>query len=290
LLHHGSAEQKRRYLPRVARGELHVSFTVTEPNAGSDTTRIETFARREGDYYYITGRKVWISKAQQADKLLILTRTTPRDQVAKRTEGLTLFFADVDPKYVRIREIPKIARNAVNTNELFIDELPVPVSDRIGEEGQGFRYILDGMNPERILIAAEAIGTGRAALRLATEYARNRQVFGRPIGQNQGIAFPLADAYSKLEAAELLVHKAAWLYDNGLPCGAEANMAKLRAADAAFQACDHAVNTLGGFGFAEEYHVGRLWKEARLMRTVPISENLIYAYIAEHVLHLPRTY
>jgi acyl-CoA dehydrogenase len=290
LIKHGSEAQKRKYLPPVAEGKLHVSFAVTEPNAGTDTSRIETFARRDGDNYVISGRKVWISKAQQAQKLLLLTRTTPRDRVRKRTDGMTLFFADLDRERVAVREIPKVGRNAVNSNELFIDELVVPADDRIGEEGQGFRYILDGMNPERILIAAEAVGVGQAALGYATEYAKGRVVFDRPIGQNQGIAFPLAESHAKLAAAELLVYKAAWLYDNGLPCGAEANMAKYLAAQAAYEACDRAVQTLGGFGYAEEYHVARLWKEARLMRIVPISENLILSYVAEHVLGLPRSY
>jgi acyl-CoA dehydrogenase len=290
LIKNGTVAQKRKYLPLVAEGKLHVAFAVTEPNAGTDTSRIETFARRDGDNYVVNGRKVWISKAQQAQKLLLLTRTTPRERVARRTDGMTLFFADLDRERVAVREIPKIGRNAVNSNELFIDDLVVPVDDRIGEEGRGFRYILDGMNPERILIAAEAVGVGQAALRYATQYAKERVVFDRPIGQNQGIAFPLAESHARLVAAELLVYKAAWLYDRGLPCGAEANMAKYLAAQAAFEACDRAVQTHGGFGYAEEYHVARLWKEARLMRIVPISENLILSYVAEHVLGLPRSY
>jgi acyl-CoA dehydrogenase len=290
LVKHGSEEIKRRYLPMAVRGELHVAFGVTEPNAGSDTPRITTRAVRDGDEFVIHGRKIWMSKAKESQKVLLLARTTPYEEVTRRTDGMTLFFADLDPRYVTIREIDKLGRHAVDSNEVFIDGLRVPASDVVGEIGKGFYHLLDGLNPERILIAAEAIGIGRAALRRATRYASERVVFDRPIGQNQGIQFPLADSYAKLEAAALLVRKAAWLYDQGKPCGAEANMAKYLAAEAGFEAADRAMQVHGGFGYAREFHVERYWREARLLRLVPIAQEMILNYLAQHALGLPRSY
>jgi acyl-CoA dehydrogenase len=287
---HGSADMKQHTLPRIASGDLHVCFGVTEPDAGTDTTRISTFARRDGNRYVVNGRKVWISKAQQAEKILLLTRTTKREDVDKPTDGMTLFLADLDRDRVDIRPIPKMGRNAVNSNELAIDDLEIPVADRIGDEGQGFRYLLDGLNPERILVGAEALGTGRAALRRASEYANQREVFGRPIGMNQGIQFPLADSLAKLDAAELMLRKAAWLYDLGRPCGREANTAKYLCAEAGFDAADRALQTHGGMGYAREYHVERYFREARLLRLAPISQELILAYLGSHVVGLPRSY
>lgn len=290
VVRYGTETMKQVYLPPVARGELHVAFGVTEPDAGSDTTSITTFARREGDHYIVRGRKVWTSKALIADRVLLLVRTTPREQCARRTDGMTLLLAELKRPEVTISAIDKLGRNAVATCEVVYDDLPVAVADRVGEEGKGFRYLLDGLNAERILIAAESIGIGRAAIRRATDYARERVVFGRPIGQNQGVAFPLAEAHMRLEAAEMMVRKAAWLIDQGLPCGAEANMAKWLAADACFQAADQAVQTHGGFGYASEYHVERYWREARLQRIAPISQEMIQNYVSEHVLGLPKSY
>ena len=287
---HGSAELKQRFLPRMAAGDLHVSFGVTEPDAGTDTTRISTTATRTADGYRISGRKVWITKAQQAERILLLARTTPRAECSRRTDGLSLFFVEVDRAHIDIRPIPKMGRNAINTNELFIDDLEVPASDLVGEEGRGFQYLLGGLNAERILIAHEAIGLGRAALRRAVGYANERVVFDRPIGRNQGISFPLADALARLDAAELVARRAASLYDAGLECGREANTAKYLAADACFQAADRAVQTHGGFGYAKEYHVERYFREARLMRLVPVSQEMVLNYLAEHVLGLPRSY
>ncbi len=286
----GSEEMRQRYLPRVASGELHCAFGVTEPDAGTDTTSITTFARREGDHYIVRGRKVWTTKALIAERVLLLVRTTPLDQCARRTDGMTLLLAELQRDEVTISPIDKVGRNAVATCEVVYDDLPVAVADRVGEEGQGFRYLLAGLNAERVLIAAEAIGIGRAALRRAVDYARERVVFGRPIGQNQGVAFPLAEARTRLDAAELMVRKAAWKLDQGLPCGQEANMAKWLAADAAFQSADQAMQTHGGFGYAREYHVERYWREARLMRIAPISQEMIMNYVSEHVLELPRSY
>jgi acyl-CoA dehydrogenase len=290
VVKHGTEEMKQKYLPDVARGALHVAFGVTEPDAGTDTTSITTFARRDGDRYLVRGRKVWTTKAMEAERVLLLVRTTPKDQTARRTDGMTLLLAELKRPEVTISPIDKLGRNAVATCEVVYDDLPVQVSDRVGEEGQGFRYLLDGLNAERILIAAEAIGIGRAALRRAVSYANERVVFGRPIGKNQGVAFPLGEARMRLDAAELMVRKAAWLLDAGQPCGAEANMAKWLAADAAFQAADQAVQTHGGFGYAREYHVERYWREARLMRIAPISQEMILNYVTEHVLGLPRSY
>ncbi|MCK8671487.1 acyl-CoA dehydrogenase family protein [Rhodococcus sp. NPDC003382] len=287
---HGSEELKQRTLPRIVNGDLHVCFGVTEPGAGLDTTKITTFARRDGDKYIVNGRKVWISKAMESEKILLLTRTTKFEDVQKKTDGLTLFLTDLDRSKVEIRPIKKMGRNAVTSNELFIDGLEIPVEDRVGEEGKGFKYILDGLNPERMLVASEALGIGRAALRRATQYATDREVFGRPIGMNQGIQFPLADSLAHLDAAELVLRKATWLYDNGRPCAREANMAKYLCADAGFQAADRALQTHGGMGYSEEYHVARYFREARLTRIAPLSQEMVLNYLGEHVLGLPRSY
>jgi acyl-CoA dehydrogenase len=290
VVKHGSEDMKQKYLPRVARGDLHVAFGVTEPDAGTDTTSIRTFARREGDHYVVRGRKVWTTKALDSERVLLLVRTTPLDECRRRTDGMTLLLAELQRPEVKISAIDKAGRNAVASCEVVYDDLPVSIADRVGEEGQGFRYLLDGLNAERILVASEALGIGRAAIRRAVAYANERVVFGRPIGQNQGVAFPLAEARTRLDAAELMVRKAAWLLDQGQPCGAEANMGKWLAADAAFQAADQAVQTHGGFGYAKEYHVERYWREARLMRIAPISQEMIMNYVSEHVLGLPRSY
>lgn len=290
VVKHGSEEMRRKYLPALIAGDLHVCFGVTEPDAGTDTTRITTTAVRHGDRYVINGKKVWLTKAGDSQKVLLLTRTTPLKECRKRTDGMTLFFADLDRSAVSIRPIPKMGRNAVASNEVFFDNLSVPVTDVVGEVGRGFHHLIDGLNPERVLVAYEGIGVGRAALRAATQYAKDRRVFGRAIGENQGIQLPLADSLARLEAAELVAQKAAWLYDNGKPCGPEANMAKYLAGEAAFQAADRAVQTHGGFGYACEFHVERYFREARLLRIAPISENLILAGLAEHVLGLPRSY
>ncbi|MEU3619236.1 acyl-CoA dehydrogenase family protein [Streptomyces sp. NPDC006872] len=287
---HGSEELKRRTLPRIASGDLHVCFGVTEPGAGLDTTSITTYARRDGDHYVVGGRKVWISKAMESEKILLLTRTSRLDEVEKRTDGMTLFLTDLDRDRVDVRPIPKMGRNAVTSNELFIDDLRIPVEDRVGEEGQGFRYLLDGLNPERMLIAAEALGIGRVALERAVRYGRERVVFGRPIGMNQGVQFPLADALARLDAAELVLRKATWLYDNGRPCGREANTAKYLCADAGFEAADRALQTHGGMGYSEEYPVARFFREARLLRIAPISQEMILNYLGSHTLGLPRSY
>lgn len=287
---HGSEELKQRSLPRVASGDMHVCFGVTEPTAGLDTTRIRTSARRDGDHYVINGRKVWISKAVESEKILLLTRTQGYDEVGKKTEGMTLFFTDLDRDHVDIRPIAKMGRNAVTSNELFIDDLRVPVEDRVGEEGRGFEYLLDGLNPERMLIAAEALGIGRVALDRATGYACEREVFGRQIGKNQAIQFPLADSLAHLDAAELVLRKATWLYDNGASCGREANTAKYLCADAGFTAADRALQTHGGMGYAEEYNVSRYFREARLMRIAPVSQEMILSYLGSHTLGMPRSY
>ncbi len=286
----GSEEMKQKYLPQVAAGDLHVAFGVTEPDAGTDTSSITTAARREGDHYIVKGRKVWTTKALQSERVLLLVRTTPKDKVERKTDGLTLLLAELQRDEVAISAIDKVGRNAVATCEVVYDELPVHVTDRVGEEGQGFKYLLTGLNAERILIASEALGIGRAALRRAVDYANERVVFGRPIGKNQGVSFPLAEAKMRLDAAELMIRKAAWMIDNGMPCGAEANMAKWLAAYAAFQTADQAMQTHGGFGYASEYHVERYWREARLMRIAPISQEMIQNFVSEHVLGLPRSY
>ena len=290
VVKYGSEEMKQKYLPRVAKGDLHVAFGVTEPDAGTDTTSITTSARLDGDNYLVKGRKVWTSKALQSEKVLLLVRTTDKDKIDKKTGGMTLLLADLQRDEVSISPIDKLGRNAVATCEVVYDDLPVVITDRVGEEGKGFRYLLDGLNAERILIAAEALGIGRAAMDKAVGYANERVVFGRPIGKNQGIAFPLAEAQMRLDAAELMIRKASWLIDNGKPCGAEANMAKWLAADAAFFAADRAVQTHGGFGYATEYHVERYWREARLMKIAPISQEMIQNFVSEHVLELPKSY
>jgi acyl-CoA dehydrogenase len=290
VVKHGTEELRRRVLPRVCDGDLHVAFAVTEPDAGSDTTRISTVATRDGDGYVVHGRKVWISKAQEAEKMLLLARTTPLDESRKPTDGMTLFLADLDRDAVSVRPIEKLGRNAIDSNELFIDGLRVASADRVGEEGEGFRYLLDGLNPERVLLAHESIGIGRAALRRAVRYAAERVVFDRPIGANQAIQLPLADALARLDAAELVAWKAAVLYDAGEPCAREANTAKYLCADAAFEAADRAVQTHGGYGYAREYHVERYFREARLMRLAPVSQELALAYLGRHVLGLPRSY
>jgi acyl-CoA dehydrogenase len=285
-----SDEMKRAYLPRVARGDLHVAFGVTEPDSGTDTSAISTRAWIDGDHYLVRGQKVWTTKAQDCEKVLLLVRTTPIEQCARRTDGMTLLFADLQRPEVDIRPIDKIGRNAVASCEVRYDDLPVAIADRVGEEGRGFRYLLDGLNPERILVAAEALGIGKVAVQRAVAYANERVVFGRPIGKNQGISFPLAEAHMRLHAAELVVREAAWRYDNGLPCGEHANSAKFLAADAGHFAADRAMQTFGGFGYAKEYDVERFWSESRLMKIAPISQEMILNYVSEHVLGLPRSY
>ncbi|AWT55690.1 FadE12_1 [Mycolicibacterium smegmatis MKD8] len=294
----GSDEMKAETLPRIVDGDLHVCFGVTEPGAGLDTSRITTFARRDGDHpdadYVVNGRKVWISKALESEKILLLTRTESREDVEKRggkpTEGLSLFLTDLDRDHVDIRPINKMGRNAVSSSELFIDDLRVPVEHRIGEEGKGFGYILHGLNPERMLIAAEALGIGRVALDRAVKYANDRVVFDRPIGMNQGIQFPLADSLARLDAAELVLRKATWLYDNGKPCGREANMAKYLCADAGFAAADRALQTHGGMGYSEEYNISRFFRESRLMKIAPVSQEMILNFLGANVLGLPKSY
>jgi acyl-CoA dehydrogenase len=287
---HGSAELKRRTLPRIVDGSLHVCFGVTEPGAGLDTSRISTFAKRDGDDYVVDGRKVWISKAGESEKILLLTRTTRYEDVTRKTDGMTLFLTDLDRDRVDVRPIAKMGRNAVSSNELFIDGLRIPAEDRVGEEGHGFRYILDGLNPERMLIAAEALGIGRVALDRAVRYGTEREVFGRPIGMNQGLQFPLADSLARLDAAELTLRKATWLYDQGKPCGREANTAKYLCADAGFEAADRALQTHGGMGYSEEYNVARYFREARLLKIAPLSQEMVLNYLGSHVLGLPRSY
>jgi len=286
----GTEEQKRRMLPSLIAGKDKACFAVTEPDAGLDTLNLKTKAVRRADQYVVTGQKIWISTAQVANKMLLLARTTPAEEVKKRTDGLTLFYTDLDRRHVEVREIDKMGRKAVDSNQLFIDALPVPVADRIGEEGRGFDYILHGMNPERILIAAEAVGLGRAALARAVRYAKERVVFGRPIGKNQAIQHPLARNWMELEAAQLMVFKAAALYDRQAPCGAEANAAKFLAAEAALAACQTAVTTHGGMGYAKEYHVERYLREAMIARIAPVSPQMILNFIAEKVLGLPKSY
>jgi len=286
----GSEEQKRRMLPPLVAGDDKACFAVTEPDAGLDTLSLKTRAVREKDHYVLSGQKIWISTAQVASKMLILARTTQLENVKRKTEGLSLFYTALDRKYVDVREIPKMGRSAVDSNELFIEALPVPAADRIGEEGRGFEYILHGMNAERILIAAEAVGLGRAALRKAVSYAGERIVFGRAIGQNQAIQHPLAKSWMELEAANLMAFKAASLYDGGVPCAAEANAAKYLGAEAGFAACEAAVMTHGGMGYAKEFHVERYLREIMIARLAPVSPQLILCFIAEKVLGLPKSY
>jgi acyl-CoA dehydrogenase len=286
----GTREQQERFLPPLIRGEDRACFGVTEPNAGLDTTSIETFAERTDKGYVVHGRKLWTSSAQTANKILLLARTTPKSDSGKRAAGMSLFYTDLDRDYVEVREIEKMGRKPVDSNAVFIDGLPITEDDLIGEEGRGFYYLLDGLNPERVMIAAEAVGLGRAALRRAVEYACQREVFGRQIGQNQGIAHPLARCWAGLEAASLMTFKAAELYDNKEECGAEANAAKYLAAEAGYSACETAIMTHGGMGYAKEYHVERYLREAMIPRIAPVSREMILNYLAEHVLGMPRTY
>ncbi len=290
IIKHGSDEQKRRFLPDAAKGELSIAFGVTEPDAGSDTTRISTFAKKVEGGYIVNGRKAWISRAAQADRILLVCRTTAREDAAKPTDGITLLFAKMDPDHIQITPIEKLGRNAVASNWLFIDDLFVAEEDRLGEEGAGFKYLLDGLNPERILVASECLGIGRISLERATAYAKERRVFDRAIGQNQGVQFPLAESLIELDSAELLVRKASWMYDAGLPCGREANSAKFAASNAGFRAADRALQVHGGFGYAKEYHIERYWREVRLLRITPVSNELVLAYVGSHVLGLPRSY
>ena len=292
LLRHGSEQQKSDYLPGIACGELRLqAFGVTEPTAGTDTTNITTTAVRDGDNYILNGQKVWISRAQHSDLMVLLARTTPRDQVAKRSDGLSVFIIEMKDALQRgmtIKSIPTMINHA--TTEIFFDDVPIPASSLIGEEGRGFKYILSGMNAERILIASECIGDARWFVKTASDYASERNVFGRPIGQNQGVQFPIARAYAQAQAADLMVQKAAHMYDVGQHCGAEANMAKMLASEASWAAGEACMQTHGGFGLAQEYDVERKWRETRLYQIAPISTNLILAYLGEHVLGLPRSY
>jgi hypothetical protein len=289
VIKHGAEALKRRVLPSIATGEIVMSFGVTEPNAGTDTSRIETRAEPRGGGFVVHGRKVWNTNAQQATHILLLARTSPRD-LAKPFAGLTLFFTPFDRSKIAVKVIEKLGRAAVDSNEIFIDGLEVPAEDVVGEVGRGFYHLLDSLNPERIMTAIEAVGIGRAALERAVQYAKERVVFDRPIGQNQAIAHPLATAWAKLETAELMCMKAAWLFDHGRPCGAESNTAKLMAAEAGFEACDVAVQTHGGYGYAKEFHVERLWREVRLYKIAPVSQQMVLNYLSEHVLGLPKSY
>jgi alkylation response protein AidB-like acyl-CoA dehydrogenase len=292
VLKHGSAEQKAAYLPKIASGELRLqAFGVTEPASGTDTTRIRTFARRDADHYVINGQKIWISRAEHSDLMVLLVRTTPRDEVAKPSGGISVLLVDVREAVgngLTIRPIRTMLNHA--TTELFFDELCVPAANLVGVEGEGFKYILDGMNAERILIASECIGDGRFFIDRASTYARERSVFGRPIGQNQGIQFPIARAYVQLMAAAEMVNKAAAMFDSGLPCGTEANMAKMLASEASWYAADVCVQTHGGFGFAEEFDIERKFRETRLYQVAPISTNLILSHVATHALGLPKSF
>jgi acyl-CoA dehydrogenase len=287
---HGTAEQKARWIPRLIAGDDRVAFGVTEPDAGLNTTRIKTFAERVDGGYRVRGQKVWTSTAQVATKILLVARTAPLEASPKATDGISLFFADFDRTKIEAQRIPKMGRKAVDSNQVFIDGLFVPEADRIGEEGKGFSYLLDSLNPERILVGAEAIGIGQDALGRAAAYARERIVFDRPIGQNQAIQHPLAERWMHLESAWLMAMKAAELYDAGLPCGAEANSAKFLGARAGHDACWQAIATHGGYGYAKEYHVERLYREVAITRIAPVTEQLILSFIAERVLGLPKSY
>lgn len=292
LLRHGNPEQKRKYLPEIAEGRLRLqAFAVTEPTTGSDTTQLKTRAVRDGDHYVVTGQKVWISRALYSDLMLLLARTTPVEECKRRSDGLSVFLIDIreaNGKGLEIRRLPAMINH--NTTELFFDGLRIPADSLIGEEGRGFRYILDGMNAERILVASEALGDARFFIRKASAYASERVVFGRPIGKNQGVQFPIARAYAESKAADLVNRSAAALFDAGRDCGEEANIAKLLASEAAWHAADTAMQTHGGFGFAREYDIERKWRDTRLLQIAPISTNLILSYIGEHVLRMPRSY
>jgi acyl-CoA dehydrogenase len=290
IVRYGSDELRNRAIPRLMSGEDKICIGITEPDAGLDTTSLTTRAVRTNDGYAISGRKVWTTMAQRANKMLIIARTTPRDQVKKATEGLSLFYTDFDRSKISATVIPKMGRKAVESNSVFIDNLEVPAGDLIGEEGRGFYYLLDGLNPERVLFAAEAVGLGRAALARAAGYAKERVVFGRPIGQNQGVAHPLARSWAELEAANLMAFKAAALFDAGRECGAEANAAKYLGGEAGFRACEAAVLSHGGMGYAKEFHVERYFREAMIARIAPISREMVLNYIAERVLGLPKSY
>ena len=290
LVVHGTDEQKQKHLPALIAGKDRSCFGVTEPNAGLDISRIETKAVRKGDHYIVNGRKMWTSTAQTANKILLLARTAPREEGKKPTDGITMFYTDFDREYCEAQVIEKMGRKAVDSNATFYDNLPVPVEDRVGEEGKGFYYILDGLNPERILVASESVGLGRAALRKAVAYANERVVFDRPIGQNQAIQHPLADAWAHLEAADAMTWRAAALYDAGEPCGAEANAAKYLAAEACFTTCERAVMTHGGMGYAKEFHVERYLRESFISRIAPVSREMILNFIGQHVLKMPRSY
>ena len=286
----GTEEQKRRFLPPLVKGEVKSCFGVTEPDSGLNTASLKTRAEKSGNGWIVHGKKLWTSTAQEADKILLIARTTPQEQCKRPIDGLSLFFTDLDRKYCDVREIHKMGRAAVDSNEVFIDGLPIPADDLIGEEGKGFRYLLHSLNPERVLVAAEAVGIGQQAIERAAKYAQDRVVFGRPIGQNQGVAHPLAESWAELEAAHLMVMHAAALYDAGKECGAEANAAKYLGGEAGFKACTNAVLTHGGMGYAKEFHVERLMREVMITRIAPVSPQMILNYIAERVLGLPRSY
>jgi acyl-CoA dehydrogenase len=289
VIKHGSETLKRKYLPRMATGEIVMSFGVTEPNVGTDTSRIQTRAVKQGDRWLVNGRKVWNTNARNATHILLLARTAERD-AKKPLKGLTLFFTEFDRAKITVQEIEKLGRAAVDSNEIFIDALEIPDENVVGEPGNGFYHILDSLNPERVFTGIEAVGIGRAALARGVEYAKQRIVFDRPIGQNQAIAHPLAMAWAKLEAAEAMCLKAAWLFDQGRPCGAESNAAKLLAADAGFEACDVSLQTHGGYGYAKEFYVERLWREVRLYKIAPVSQQMVLNHLSEHVLGLPKSY
>jgi acyl-CoA dehydrogenase len=292
LLRHGNEDQKQKYLPRIAAGDLRLqAFGVTEPGSGSDTTSIKTFAQKQGDHYLVNGQKVWTSRAQHSDLMLLLARTAPREQVAKRTDGISVFLLDMaeaSSAGMTIRPIRTLMNHS--TTEVFFDNVRVPAENLIGEEGRGFRYVLSGMNAERILIAAECVGDAKWFIERASKYATERVVFGRPIGQNQGIQFPIAKAYAQMRAAELMVERASGLFEAGKDCGAEANMAKMLAAEASWAAAEACVQTYGGFAFAEEYDIERKFRETRLYQVAPVSTNLILSFLSEHVLGMPRSY
>ena len=289
VVRYGTEEMKQRELPKIVTGETVMAFGVTEPNSGTDTSRIRTRAEKQGDRWIVNGRKVWTTNAQHATRILLLARTSDRDP-AKPLKGMTLFFTEFDRTAIAVREIEKLGRAAVDSNEIFIDSLEIPETNVVGTVGDGFYHLIDSLNPEGIVVGIEAVGIGRAALERAVQYAKERVVFDRPIGQNQAIAHPLALALAQLDAAELMCLKAAWLFDTGRPCGREANAAKLLAAEAGFQACDAALQTFGGFGYAKEFYVERLWREIRLYKIAPISQQMALNYLAEHVLGLPRSY
>jgi acyl-CoA dehydrogenase len=289
IIRHGSEEMKRKYLPKIAAGEMLTAFGVTEPTAGVDTSRITTRAEKVDGGWVVNGQKVWITNAQNAKKILLLVRTSPRSE-ERPLDGMTLFFTDLDRSKITVREIDKLGRSTIDSNELFIDNLEVPDEDLVGEVGQGFRYLLDGLNPERIVVGAEMVGLGRAALDIATRYANERIVFDRPIGKNQAVAHPLADSWIRIEAAELMTMRAAALFDAHKPCGPEANAAKYLGSEASFQACDRAMQTLGGYSYAKEYHIERLWRESRLLKVAPISQEMVLNYISTKILGLPKSY